>query len=59
MLDQAARAEDMNVTTFGFHALKGDQAGRFSITVSKNWRLTFTFEGQDATEVDLEDYHGD
>lgn len=59
LLDQAARPEDMDVTTFGFHTLKGDQAGRFSITVSKNWRLTFSFDGQDAVEVDLEDYHGD
>jgi plasmid maintenance system killer protein len=25
----------------------------------RNWRLTFAFEGIDATEVDLEDYHGD
>jgi proteic killer suppression protein len=59
MLDQATCPEDMNVTTFGFHALKGEQAGRFSITVSRNWRLTFGFDGIDATEVDLEDYHGE
>ncbi len=59
LLDQAALPEDMNVVTFGFHALKGDQVGRFSIVVSKNWRLTFAFDGQDASEVDLEDYHGD
>lgn len=57
MLDQASRPEDMNVVTFGFHALKGDQIGRFSIVVSKNWRLTFSFDGQDATDVDVEDYH--
>jgi proteic killer suppression protein len=58
LLDQAARAEDMNVVTFGFHALTGDQAGRYAITVSRNWRLTFAFDAQDAIEVDLEDYHG-
>ncbi len=57
ILDQATCPEDMNVTTFGFHALKGDMAGRFSIIVSRNWRVTFAFEGQDAAEVDLEDYH--
>jgi len=48
----------MNVVTFGFHALTGDQTGRSAITVSRNWRLTFAFDGQDATEIDLEDYHG-
>jgi proteic killer suppression protein len=58
LLDQATRPEDMNVVTFGFHPLTGDLAGRYAITVSRNWRLTFTFEGPDAAEVDLEDYHG-
>ena len=58
LLDRAARPEDMDVVTYGFHALSGDLAGRFSVTVSRNWRLTFGFEGQDAIDVDLEDYHG-
>ena len=58
VLDQAARPEDMDVVTFGFHRLTGDRAGRFAVTISRNWRLTFAFEGQDAAEVDLEDYHG-
>jgi proteic killer suppression protein len=39
------------------HPLKGDQAGRWSVRVSGNWRLTFSFNGKDADEVDLEDYH--
>lgn len=58
LLDQAERPEDMDVVTYGFHALSGDLAGRYAVTVSRNWRLTFSFEGQDASEVDLEDYHG-
>jgi len=28
-----------------------------SVTVSGNWRVTFRFEGEDAFDVDLEDYH--
>lgn len=48
----------MDVVTYRFHALSGDLRGRYAITVSRNWRLTFAFDGQDATEVDLEDYHG-
>jgi proteic killer suppression protein len=58
LLDQAAQPEDMDVVTYGFHALTGDFAGRYAVTVSRNWRLTFSFDGQDASEVDLEDYHG-
>lgn len=58
LLDQAAGPEDMNVVTFGFHALTGDQAGRYAVTVSRNWRLTFGFDSHDAIDVDLEDYHG-
>jgi len=33
-------------------------AGRFSVVVSRNWRITFSFEGEHAVDVDLEDYHG-
>lgn len=48
----------MDVVTFGFHDLRGDLAGRYAVVVSRNWRLTFGFDGQDAIEVDLEDYYG-
>ncbi|CAA2143728.1 type II toxin-antitoxin system RelE/ParE family toxin [Methylobacterium bullatum] len=58
LLDQAVRPEDMDVVSYGFHALTGDRAGRFSVTVSRNWRLTFGFDGPDAVDVDVEDYHG-
>jgi len=42
----------------GFHALRGDFKGRYAMAVSRNWRLTFGWDGEDAIEVDLEDYHG-
>lgn len=32
---------------------------RSAVTVSRNWRITFSFDGEDAVEIDLEDYHGD
>jgi proteic killer suppression protein len=31
--------------------------GRYAVWVDENYRVTFRFEGQDATEVDYEDYH--
>jgi proteic killer suppression protein len=38
-------------------ALKGDLAGRFSIRVNDQYRITFRFEGSHAWEVRCEDYH--
>jgi proteic killer suppression protein len=58
VLDEAVCPQDMDIIAFGFHALTGDLKGRYAVTVSRNWRLTFGFEGRDAVEVDLEDYHG-
>ncbi|MFC0683070.1 type II toxin-antitoxin system RelE/ParE family toxin [Novosphingobium clariflavum] len=43
---------------FGFHALTGDRAGTFAMTVTRNWRLTFTkVDEQTIADLDLEDYH--
>ncbi|MDQ7019134.1 MAG: type II toxin-antitoxin system RelE/ParE family toxin [Robiginitomaculum sp.] len=56
-LDVAARPEDMNIPGFYFHILTGDNAGRYSVRGSANWRITFTFDGEDAVLLDLEDYH--
>lgn len=58
-LDVSREASEMNVPGFGFHALKGDKSGRFAVWVSRNWRVTFAFEGENAVDVDMEDYHGD
>ena len=48
----------MSIIDAGFHALRGDLKGRYAMIVSRNWRLTFGWDGEDAIEVDLEDYHG-
>ncbi|EJW13583.1 HigB toxin protein [Rhodovulum sp. PH10] len=57
-LDQARRPGDLDLPGFGLHPLKGDRQGRYALTVSRNWRLTFAWEGEDAVQVDIEDYHG-
>jgi len=41
----------------GLHKLKGDRKGRWAVSVSGNWRVVFAFEGTNATDVDLIDYH--
>ncbi len=40
-----------------FHALKGKDKGRYAVDASGNWRITFGWDGVDAIDVDLEDYH--
>jgi proteic killer suppression protein len=44
---------------FGLHELIGDRQGVCSMTVTKNWRLTFRINAEGALiDMDLEDYHG-
>ena len=47
----------MNLPGLGFHPLKGNRKGTYAVTVSGNWRITCQFEGENAVNVDLEDYH--
>ena len=56
-LDTSVKPSDMDVPAYRFHPLKGTRAGEFAVSVSGNWRLTFSFDGDDAIEVNLEDYH--
>lgn len=57
-LDAARRLEDLPVAGTGLHALHGDLKGRYAMTVSRNWRMTFGWDGDAAVDIDLEDYHG-
>ena len=57
-MQAARRPEDLAVPGTGFHALRGDRKGRYALTVSRNWRMTFGWDGEDAVDIDLEDYHG-
>ena len=57
MLDNAKHPEDMNAPGWRLHPLTGDRAGHYSVTVNGNWRMAFTFDGEDAELVDYLDYH--
>ncbi len=57
LLNAARLPEDLNLPGLRFHGLKGDARGRFAVDASGNWRVTFGWDGEDAIEVDLEDYH--
>jgi proteic killer suppression protein len=56
-LEATCRPEDMNVPGWRFHSLRGDRKGSWAVAVSGNLRLTFAFDGENAVDVDLEDYH--
>ena len=56
-LDGAVSPDDMNLPGYGFHGLKGRDKGRYAVDASGNWRITFGWDGKDAVDVDLEDYH--
>ncbi|MBI4480916.1 MAG: type II toxin-antitoxin system RelE/ParE family toxin [Acidobacteria bacterium] len=39
------------------HSLKGSRKGKYSITVTGNWRITFRVQGNAVTDLNFEDYH--
>ncbi len=58
LLDAAARLDDLVVPAGNrLEALKGDRAGRHSIRVNDQYRITFRWESGHAYEVDVEDSH--
>jgi len=57
VLDDAATPQEVNLPGYRLHPLKGDLKGFWSVTVRANWRIVFRFEGTDAFDVELIDYH--
>lgn len=56
-LDASTKAEDMDLPGYKFHPLKGDRIGEFAVSVTGNLRITYRFDQQQASHVNLEDYH--
>jgi proteic killer suppression protein len=56
-LHASTQAQDMNLPGLALHELHGRRKGTWSVKVSGNWRVTFKFDGPDATDIDYEDYH--
>ena len=56
LLEVAAQPEDMNIAGFRFHGLQGNPK-RWSVRVTGNYRITFGWSGENALDVDFEDYH--
>ena len=57
VLDTATTPQALNIPGYHLHPLKGNLKGLWSVTVRANWRIIFRFEGTDAFDVELIDYH--
>jgi len=56
-LDTAQEIGDMDIPGFRLHPLKGKLKGRWAVSVTSNWRVTFEFREGHAYILDYEDYH--
>jgi toxin HigB-1 len=56
-LDDAVTPRELDLPGYRLHPLKGDLKGFWSVTVRGNWRVIFRFDGTDALDVELIDYH--
>lgn len=58
LIDAAGRLDDLAVPAGNrLELLKGDQAGRYSVRVNEQYRVTFRWENGHAHEVRVEDDH--
>jgi len=57
VLDAAGTPRALDLPGYRLHPLKGDLKGVWAVTVRANWRIVFRFEGDDACDVELIDYH--
>jgi proteic killer suppression protein len=57
-IDVAAKLEDLTTPAGNrLEKLKGDRAGRHSMRINDQYRITFRWEAGHAYEVRVEDYH--
>jgi len=57
LLNTAKGPKRMDVPGWDLHPLKGTRTDHWSVKVNANWRMTFTFEDEQAILVDYLDYH--
>lgn len=56
-LHAAKIIDDMDKPGYRLHQLTGDHSGLWAVNVSRNWRIVFAFDNEDAYSVNYEDYH--
>jgi len=57
-LDRSRELRDLQLPPGNrLEALKGDRGGQHSIRINDQYRLCFRWQGEDAHDVDIVDYH--
>jgi len=57
-LDAAEALDDLRVPPGNrLEKLRGDRQGQYSIRVNDQWRVCFRWDGADAQDVEIVDYH--
>lgn len=56
-LDALTDESDIRSLGSGIHMLKGEYKGFWSISITGNYRIIFTFKPPDVFDVDYLDYH--
>ena len=61
ILDALKEAQSLEAIEklIGFHALRGNRSGSYSVTVTRNWRITFTTAVETAVDPDTEEERGE
>jgi len=58
MLHQARRLDDLRAPPGNrLETLHGNRSGQHSIRVNDQWRICFRWQGEDAFEIEIVDYH--
>ncbi len=57
VLNAATEPRDLSLPGLRLHELRGRRRGTWSVAVSGNWRVTFSFGAEGIEDVDYEDYH--
>jgi toxin HigB-1 len=58
ILDAAERLDDLRVPPGNrLEKLSGKREGEYSIRINDQWRICFQWQGGDAYEVEITDYH--
>lgn len=58
MLERAAQIEDLRIPPNNrLEQLKGNRKGQCRIRINDQWRICFVWNGHDAEQVEIVDYH--
>ena len=58
MINNSVSINDLRVPPANrLEKLSGNRAGQWSIRINDQWRVCFRWEGSDAFEVEITDYH--